>query len=61
MIRALRHSDLPKAKFKVWVPAMPHRFAEVDSEPGNDRQPHAVKAPNDLAAAQYYPAIYWYA
>ena len=21
----------------------------------------AVKAPNDAAAAQYYPAIYWYA
>jgi len=33
---------------------------KVDSEPGKQLNLTAVKAPNDKAAAEYYPAIYWY-
>jgi len=54
--------DLPKAKFKVWVRGYGLvDSAKVDSEPGKIVNHTAVKAPNDFAAAQYYPAIYWYA
>jgi len=54
--------DLPKAKFKVWVRGYGLiDSAKVDSEPGKIVNHTAVKAPNDVAAAQYYPAIYWYA
>ncbi|TMJ88013.1 MAG: carboxypeptidase regulatory-like domain-containing protein, partial [Alphaproteobacteria bacterium] len=35
--------------------------AKVDGEPGQQLNLRAVPAPNDAAAAQYYPAIYWYA
>ena len=53
--------DLPKAKYKVWV----RGYGLVDSpkldgEPGQQLNLTAVVAPNDAAAAQYYPAIYWY-
>ena len=33
---------------------------KVDCEPGKQLDLHAVPAPNASAAAQYYPAIYWY-
>ena len=33
---------------------------KVDSEPGKQLNLTAVKAPNEAAAAEYYPAIYWY-
>ncbi len=33
---------------------------KVDSEPGKQLNLTAVKAPNEKAAAEYYPAIYWY-
>jgi hypothetical protein len=54
--------DLPKAKYKVWV----RGYGLVDSpkadgEPGQQLNLRAVPAPNETAAAQYYPAIYWYA
>ena len=33
---------------------------KVDADPGKQLNLTAVVAPNDAAAAQYYPAIYWY-
>src|ERR1700712_1577384 len=53
--------DLPTAKYKVWV----RGYGLVDSpkadgEPGKALDLRAVPAPNEAAAAQYYPAIYWY-
>ena len=54
--------DLPKAKYKVWVRGYGLiNSAKVDSEPGKLLNLTAVIAPNDTAAAHYYPAIYWYA
>src|SRR3954452_13334752 len=53
--------DLPKAKYKVWVRGYGLVDSpKVDSEPGKQLNLTAVKAPNEGAAAQYYPAIYWY-
>src|SRR5262252_10510192 len=54
--------DLPKANYVVWA----RGYGLVDSaktttEPGKIVNITAVPAPNDAAAAQYYPAIYWYA
>src|SRR5213076_1378878 len=54
--------DLPKAKYKVWVRGYGLvDCAKVDGEPGQQLNLRAVPAPNEAAAAQYYPAIYWYA
>jgi hypothetical protein len=53
--------DLPKAKYKVWVRGYGLVDSpKVDGEPGKQLNLRAVPAPNDAAAAQYYPAIYWY-
>src|SRR6266705_4577019 len=53
--------DLPKAKYKVWVRGYGLvDSAKVDSAPGKQRNLTAVKAPNEAAAAAYYPAIHWY-
>src|SRR5438128_333959 len=53
--------DLPKAKYKVWVRGYGLVDSpKVDSEPGKLLNLTAVKAPNEAAAAEYYPAIYWY-
>src|SRR5208282_3560991 len=53
--------DLPKAKYQVWVRGYGLiDSAKVDAEPGKHLNLTAVPAPNDAAAAQYYPAIYWY-
>jgi hypothetical protein len=53
--------DLPKAKYKVWVRGYGLTDSEkVDAQPGQQLNLRAVPAPNDSAAAQYYPAIYWY-
>ena len=53
--------DLPKAKYKVWVRGYGLvDSAKVDGEPGQQLNLTAVPAPNAAAAAQYYPAIYWY-
>jgi len=54
--------DLPKANYDVWV----RGYGLVDSPkvkitPGKQLNLTAVPAPNEAAAAQYYPAIYWYA
>jgi hypothetical protein len=53
--------DLPKVKYRVWV----RGYGLVDSpkvetEPGKPLNLTAVVAPSEAAAAQYYPAIYWY-
>jgi len=53
--------DLPQAHYQVWV----RGYGLVDSpkvagDPGKQLDLTAVPAPNDAAAAQYYPAIYWY-
>ena len=53
--------DLPQATYDVWV----RGYGLVDSPkvksaPGKILNLKAVVAPNDAAAAQYYPAIYWY-
>jgi len=54
--------DLPTANYQVWV----RGYGLVDSpkmraKPGQQLNLTAVPAPNERAAAQYYPAIYWYA
>jgi len=53
--------DLPKARYSVWV----RGYGLVDSpkvtsEPGTIVNFTATPAPDAAAAAQYYPAIYWY-
>jgi hypothetical protein len=53
--------DLPKAKYQVWVRGYGLVDSpKVDSEPGKQLNLTAVKAPNEAAAAKYYPAAYWY-
>jgi hypothetical protein len=54
--------DLPTANYQVWV----RGYGLVDSprmraKPGQVVNHNAVAAPNERAAAHYYPAIYWYA
>jgi hypothetical protein len=53
--------DLPKANYNVWV----RGYGLVDSPkvkatPGKVLNLKAVVAPSPAAAAEYYPAIYWY-
>ena len=53
--------DLPTANYAVWV----RGYGLVDSpkiqsRPGRNVNLTAVKAPNAKAAAQYYPAGYWF-
>lgn len=53
--------DLPSANYTVWV----RGYGLVDSpkmraKPGATLNLTAVPAPNEAAAAHYYPAIYWY-
>jgi hypothetical protein len=53
--------ELPKANYSVWV----RGYGLVDSaktqaEPGRVLDLSAVVAPSASAAAEYYPAIYWY-
>jgi len=53
--------DLPKANYNVWV----RGYGLVDSPkvtaaPGKTVNLKAVVAPDKKAAAQYYPALYWY-
>ena len=54
--------DLPKAKYQVWVRGYGLvDSAKVDGVLGKQLNLTAVPAPNEAAAAQYYPAIYWFA
>src|SRR5437764_1662039 len=53
--------DLPKVGYKVWV----RGYGLIDSpkirtSPGKVLNLRAVTAPSPAAAAEYYPAIYWY-
>src|SRR2546427_1338347 len=53
--------ELPKANYSVWV----RGYGLVDSpklqaSPGRILDLNAVTAPSAAAAAEYYPAIYWY-
>ena len=53
--------ELPKANYSIWV----RGYGLVDSPkvqsgPGKSLDLTAVPAPNAAAAAEYYPAIYWY-
>jgi hypothetical protein len=53
--------DLPKANYNIWV----RGYGLVDSPkvkatPGKILNLKGVVAPNEAAAAEYYPAIYWY-
>jgi hypothetical protein len=53
--------DLPKASYSIWVRG--YGLADspkVKATPGNIVNLTAVIAPNEAAAAQYYPSIYWY-
>jgi len=53
--------DLPKASYSVWVRGYGLvDSAKVRATPGNNLNLTAVPAPSPAAAAQYYPAIYWY-
>src|ERR1700753_2034931 len=53
--------DLPKAKYQVWVRGYGLvDSAKVDAMPGKRLDLTAAIAPDDAAAAQYYPAIYWF-
>jgi len=53
--------DLPKGKYKVWVRGYGLVDSpKVDSELGKQLNLSAVVAPNEKAAAEYYPAIYWF-
>src|SRR5947209_15624644 len=54
--------DLPNANYQVWV----RGYGLVDSskvraKPGQQLNLTAVPAPDARSAAQYYPAVYWYA
>src|SRR5689334_13789808 len=54
--------DLPAANYEVWA----RGYGLVDSpkmraKPGMTLNHAAIIAPNDAAAAHYYPAAYWYA
>ena len=54
--------DLPKANYAVWSRGYGLvDFAKTTSDPGKIVNITAVPAANAAAAAEYYPAIYWYA
>src|SRR4051812_32053896 len=53
--------DLPKATYSVWVRGYGLvDSAKVTTAPGKVLNLTAVTAPNPKAAAQYYPAGYWF-
>ena len=53
--------DLPKANYSVWVRGYGLvDSAKVRTAPGKIVNLTAVVAPSAAAAAEYYPAIYWY-
>ena len=53
--------DLPKANYSVWVRGYGLvDSSKVQSAPGRTLNLTALTAPNPRAAAEYYPAAYWY-
>ena len=54
--------DLPKANYNIWVRGYGLvDSVKVQSAPGRILDLTAVAAPSAAAAAEYYPAIYWFA
>src|SRR6267142_3884662 len=54
--------DLPKGNYSVWVRGYGLVDSpKVQSAPGSTLSLNAVAAPNEAAAAEYYPGMYWYA
>src|SRR6201993_6017 len=54
--------DLPKANYQIWVRGYGLVDSpKVESEPGTRLDLKATVAPSKAAAAQYYPALYWFA
>jgi hypothetical protein len=54
--------DLPKGNYSVWVRGYGLvDSAKVPAAPGKAVNLKAVPAPNAKAAAEYYPALYWFA
>jgi hypothetical protein len=54
--------DLPSANYDVWVRGYGLvDSAKTQSQPGQAVNFTSVPAPDDAAAAHYYPAAYWYA
>src|SRR5215472_7341856 len=52
---------LPKAKYTVWVRGYGLvDSAKVQAEPGRNVDLNGTPAPSPAAAAEYYPAVYWY-
>ena len=50
--------ELPKAKYKVWVRGYGLvDSAKLDAEPGKTLDLKATPAPNEKAAAEYYPGM----
>ena len=53
--------DLPEANYRVWVRGYELVDSpQVESRPGKILNLTAVVAPNPAAAAEYYPALYWF-
>ena len=53
--------DLPKGNYSVWVRGYGLvDSAKIETTPGKTLNLNAVVAPSPAAAAEYYPAIYWY-
>src|ERR1700758_2232825 len=53
--------DLPPATYKVWVRGYGLVDGpKVEARPGGTVDLTAMPAPNAAAAAQYYPALYWW-
>lgn len=53
--------DLPKVHYEVWVRGYGLvDSAKISAEPGTTLNLTAEIAPSPSAAAQYYPAIYWF-
>lgn len=53
--------DLPRATYAIWVRGYGLVDSpKVQSRPGRHLDLTAIAAPDAKAAAQYYPAIYWY-
>ena len=53
--------DLPAANYQLWARGYGLvDSAKVEARPGRIVNLAAVPAPNETAAAQYYPAIHWY-
>src|ERR1044072_6136589 len=53
--------DLPSANYQVWVRGYGLvDSAKVTAKPGQQLNLTAVPAPNEAAAAEYYPVAYWF-